>query len=99
MTLNISKEMVSQLEISDHSHQSYPCEHNCKLVLVDGRFASKELSGVKICVLIKFLTTEKIKFSDGIEHFAEFENLSWLTWYLSGDSLPPPEKILSSFIF
>ncbi|MBA3604091.1 MAG: hypothetical protein H0W50_10755 [Parachlamydiaceae bacterium] len=99
MTLSISRDMVSRLEISDHSYQSYPCEHNCKLILVDGRIATQELSGVKICVLLRFLAKDKIVYLEGTEHFAEFDNLIWLKWYLGSDPLPPPENILSSFIF
>lgn len=99
MTLNISKDMIRRLEISAHTYQSYPCEHICKLILVDGRISNKELSGVNICVLLKFLAKDKIVFSEGTEHFDEFNNIIWLNWYLDSKSLPLPETILSSFIF
>ncbi len=100
MTLSISKDMIRSLEISGHTHQSYPCEHKCKLILFDGRISDQELSGVNICVLLKFLTKDKIVYSEGAEHFDEFDNIIWSNWYLScNNTLPLPENILSSFIF
>lgn len=99
MTDSINLDMINRLEIADHIYQSYPCEHNCRLILVDGRAADQNLSGIKICALIKFLAKEKIIFPGEVDHFSEFDNAEWLKWYQGTGVLPSPEKILSSFIF
>lgn len=69
---------VKTITISSSCDSVYPCEHNSKIILKDGRSAAN-LTCFEICSIISNLAKEKIitdsdkwTYDEVIEHFKEY---------------------------
>lgn len=62
--------MVKSLEISDMCLESYPCQHHCKIALLDGREVNVTLGGPSVGALIQGVESQKIKSSWAADHFS-----------------------------
>lgn len=108
-TRNISVETVEQFRIQENFQQGFPCSHNCKVTLTDGRNVKKKLCGPDIYILIQAIANEKITFKrtkeeeelsfnpQTLDKFNTYADIPYSAFKIYGPKEPPlPSELLAS---
>ncbi len=96
MTSSISLDQVSEFKIGS-CNCVYPCSHDLRIKLIDGRQMSDSLKGYEICTVIKSIAKDKIISRWKEDHFLEYEEPETVKMLkaMGHDSLASAEEIVA----